>query len=143
MNTHKPFVIERIFDATPERVWQAITDKQQMKQWYFDIADFKAEVGFRFSFEGKSDDKVYVHLCTVTEVIPGRKLAYSWTYQDYEGYSVVSMELFPEHGKTKLVLTHEGLETFPQNSKDFAADSFAKGWTYIIGTALGKFIDQH
>ena len=35
---NEPFVIERTYNATAEKVWQAITDKNQMKQWYFDIA---------------------------------------------------------------------------------------------------------
>ncbi len=47
-----PFTIERIYNALIEKVWQAITDKDQMKQWYFDIAGFKPEVGFEFSFSG-------------------------------------------------------------------------------------------
>ncbi|HQW02016.1 MAG TPA: SRPBCC domain-containing protein, partial [Saprospiraceae bacterium] len=47
-----PFIIERTLNAPIDRVWQAITNKSQMKQWYFDLADFKAEVGFQFEFIG-------------------------------------------------------------------------------------------
>ena len=39
--TNEPFVIERVFNAPPEKVWKAITDKNAMKQWYFDIAEFE------------------------------------------------------------------------------------------------------
>ena len=52
--SNEPFVIERTFNAPSSKVWQAITDKEQMKEWYFDLADFKAEPGFQFQFEGKS-----------------------------------------------------------------------------------------
>jgi uncharacterized protein YndB with AHSA1/START domain len=45
-------VVERIFNARIEKVWRAISDKEQMKQWYFDLAEFKAEVGFEFQFNG-------------------------------------------------------------------------------------------
>ena len=68
---NEPFVIERTYEAPVERVWKAITDKDQMKQWYFDLADFKAEVGFEFTFEGGSEERTYLHLCKVTEVVPG------------------------------------------------------------------------
>jgi hypothetical protein len=39
-------------------------------------------------------------------------------------------------------LTHEGLETFPQNNPDFAKESFMQGWTYILGTSLKKFLEK-
>jgi len=58
---NEPFVIERILNAPSDRVWKAITDKKQMKEWYFDIAAFKPEVGFEFEFEGGKDDKRYLH----------------------------------------------------------------------------------
>jgi uncharacterized protein YndB with AHSA1/START domain len=67
---NESFVIERIFDAPVEKVWQAITEKDQMKQWYFDIADFKATVGFEFHFEGGTDQHKYLHLCKITDVVP-------------------------------------------------------------------------
>lgn len=137
----EPFVIERTYNAPIEKVWKAITDKKQMKQWYFDLAAFKPEVGFEFEFEGGSEHKTYRHLCKVTEVIPGKKLAYSWRYDGYEGMSFVSFELFEEGEKTRLKLTHEGLETFPQNIPDFAKESFAAGWTDIVGTLLKEFVE--
>ena len=74
---NEPFVIERVYQAPADRVWQAITDKDQMKQWYFDIAAFRPEVGFEFQFEGRNEGRVYLHLCKVTEVVPGKKLKYS------------------------------------------------------------------
>ena len=49
----EPFVIKRTFNAPIERVWKAIKDKNDMKQWYFDIPEFKPQVGFEFQFEGK------------------------------------------------------------------------------------------
>jgi len=137
-----PFVIERTYNAPIEKVWKALTDKDQMKQWYFDLADFKAEVGFEFRFEGGKDDRTYVHVCKITEVIPYKKLAYSWTYEGYEGHSIVTFELFDEGSATRLRLTHDGLETFPQNNPDFAKENFAEGWTYITGTSLADFINK-
>ena len=142
MENKEPFVIERTYNAPAERVWKAITDKNDMKQWYFDVSDFKPEVGFEFTFNGGSEEKVYVHLCKVTEVVPGKKLTYSWQYRDYGGNSFVTLELFEEGGATTLKLTHVGIETFPQNSKDFSKESFTMGWTYIIGTSLPGFVEK-
>src|SRR5262245_12370934 len=111
----EPFIIERVFDAPSEKVWKAITNVDEMRNWYFDLADFKPQVGFDFKFSGGPPEKQYVHLCTVTHVIPKKKLSYSWSYEDYPGNSEVTFELFPEGEKTRVKLTHEGLESFPAN----------------------------
>ena len=42
----EPIILERTLDAPVSKVWKAITDKNEMKQWYFNLADFKAEIGF-------------------------------------------------------------------------------------------------
>lgn len=136
-----PFVIERTFNAPVQKVWKAITDKEQMKEWYFDLEEFKPEPGFEFQFVGGKEDKPYLHLCKITEVVVGKKLTYSWRYDGYEGNSFVSFELFAEGDKTRLKLTHTGLETFPANNPDLAAENFATGWTQIIGSSLKDFVE--
>ncbi|HEY6503410.1 MAG TPA: SRPBCC domain-containing protein [Chitinophagaceae bacterium] len=139
----KPFTIERIYNAAIDTVWQAITDKNKMKEWYFDLAEFKPEVGFEFSFYGETEEKKrYLHLCRITEVVVGKKLSYSWRYEDDPGDSLVTFELFPEGNKTKLKLTHSGLETFSASNPDFAKENFEKGWTEIIGTSLKEYVEK-
>lgn len=137
-----PFVIERVYDATIDEVWNAITDKEQMKQWYFELEEFKPEVGFTFHFWGQDGDIKFEHECIVTEVIPGKKLTYSWRYPAYKGKSFVSFELIPEGNKTKLRLTHTGLESFPSDHRSFRRESFAAGWTEIIGKNLKEYLEK-
>ena len=139
---NEPIVIERSFQAPVARVWKAITDRDQMKEWYFDLSSFKAEPGFEFQFEGTNEGRTYLHKCRVMEVIPEKKLKYSWSYTGYQGMSFVTFELFDEGKTTRLKLTHEGLETFPQNNPDFAKESFTAGWTYITGTSLKDFLEK-
>ena len=143
MNTAQPFVIERSLNAPIGSVWKAISDKDEMKQWYFDLAEFKPEPGFEFSFYGQGHKgEQYLHLCKVLDVIPGKKLSYSWTYKDLPGYSVVTFELFEEENGTKIRLTHAGLETFPRDNADFVKESFMQGWTELIGNSLKKFVEK-
>ncbi len=137
------FIIERTYNAPIATVWKAITDKNEMKQWYFDLAEFKPEVGFEFQFTGgPSLEKQYLHLCKITEVIPDKKLTHSWRYDGYEGNSYVTFELFDEDGKTRLKLTHAGLETFPKENPDLAKHNFVAGWTDIIGRSLKEFVEK-
>jgi uncharacterized protein YndB with AHSA1/START domain len=143
--TTDPIIIERIYNASIEKVWQAISDNTAMKKWYFDIDYFVPEAGHEFQFTGKGKEgETFLHLCKVTEVIPGKKLTYSWRYDGYEGISYVSFELFAEDDTTRLILTHTGLETFPVIANNaFAKQNFVEGWTYITGTALKDFVEKN
>jgi len=132
--------IECVFNAPVPKVWRALTDKEQIKKWSFEIKEFVPQLGFEFQFYGEKDGVKYIHHCKITEVIVERKLAYSWRYEGHEGDSLVTFELFDEGNKTRLKLTHEGLETFPK-SPDFAQENFMKGWTMIIGENLKKFVE--
>jgi uncharacterized protein YndB with AHSA1/START domain len=134
-------VIERTFAAPIARVWKALTDVGEMKQWYFDLDEFKPEVGFAFEFTVEHKGMTYHHLCKITEVIPQRKLAYTWRYKGHEGNSLVTFELFVDGNKTRLKLTHEGLETFPKTPL-FARKNFMEGWTQIIGASLKDFVEK-
>lgn len=138
-----PFVIERTYNAPVSKIWEAITGKDQMKRWYFDVSAFKPEPGFEFQFVGADPQGVkYVHLCKVIELVFEKKLSYSWRYQGFAGHSVVTFELFDEGKKTRLKLTHEGLDSFPSNNPAFDQKNFAEGWAYIIGKSLKQFIEQ-
>lgn len=139
----KPIVVEKTMNAKVDRVWKAITDKEDMKKWYFDLAAFRPEVGFEFSFAGQGQKgEKYIHLCRITEVIPMKKLAYTWKYEGFEGESLVTFELTPDGSKTKVKLTHEGLATFPADNADFDRSSFNGGWTELIGKLLPAFVEK-
>jgi uncharacterized protein YndB with AHSA1/START domain len=136
-------VLERLFDAPVKRVWKAISNKNEMKAWYFDLKEFKTEVGFQFQFKGESNTGViYMHLCEITEVIPNEKLTYSWRYDGYSGVSFVTFELFAQGNKTLLKLTHSGIETFPLENKDFALHNFENGWSEILNNSLRQHLDK-
>ena len=143
LDNSNPIIVEKVYNAPIEKVWKAITDKNEMKKWYFDLAEFKAEPGFEFQFygEGKEGDK-YLHLCKVMEVIPGKKISYTWRYDKFEGNSLVIFELFKEENKTKVRLTHKGVDSFKANGPDFAVESFTQGWTELIGVLLKNHLEN-
>jgi len=137
----QPFEIERTYNAPISKVWEAITDKNKMKEWYFDLAEFKPEVGFEFEFTAGDDNVKYRHLCKVTQVVEGSKIAYTWRYDGREGNSEVTWELFPEGEQTRLKLTHSGLETFPRVDA-FKKENFVAGWTDITGRSLKEYLEK-
>lgn len=134
-------VIERTYDAPVTRVWKALTDVDQIRQWYFDLKEFKPEVSFEFSFVVEHEGNTYHHLCRVTDVIPQKKIAYTWRYKGEPGDSLLTFELFPQGNKTRLKLTHTGIETFPKTPA-YARKNFEAGWTAIIGSELKRFVES-
>ncbi|MFL6546155.1 MAG: ATPase [Bacteroidetes bacterium 13_1_20CM_4_60_6] len=140
-NLGEAVVIERTFNAPIAKVWRAITDVDQMRAWYFDLKEFKPEVGFEFEFSVEHEGMTYHHLCRVTEVVPQKKIAYTWRYKGEPGDSLVTLELFAEDDNTRVKLTHTGIETFPKTPA-YARKNFESGWTAIIGTELKQFVEQ-
>ncbi len=138
----EPIIIERVFNAPISKVWKAITDRDEMAKWYFDLAEFKAETGFNFRFMGgPSPDRQYLHLCEITEVIDERKLSHSWRFDGYRGNSQLTFELSRQDNKTLLKLTHSSIETFPKENPDFAKANFVEGWNEIIHVSLKKYLE--
>ena len=140
-NVAEAIVIERTFNAPVAKVLKAITDVDEMRQWYFDLKEFKPEVGFEFGFIVEHKGMTYHHLCQITEVIPQKKVAYTWRYKGHEGDSLVTFALVADGDKTRLKLTHEGLETFPKTAA-FARNNFVEGWTTLIGSSLKEFVEK-
>jgi len=142
-----PLTVERTLNAPATIIWSALTELSQIKQWYFDLPEFKPEVGFAFQFSGGPQEKLYLHLCKITEVIEGKKLSYSWRYDGYPGNSIVTFELFPELSsegeKTRVKITHAGLETFTKDNPDFAVANFTAGWTHILSISLKEFVEKN
>lgn len=131
---------EIILNSKVSKVWKALTDREEMQKWYFDIKEFKPEVGFEFNFTAGDDKRTFLHICKITKIVPQQMISYTWRYDGYEGESVVTFELFPEGEKTRLKLTHTGIETF--KGPDFAKENFEHGWNHIIGTSLKEYFEK-
>ena len=135
-------IVERIYNAHIAKVWDAITKVDEMRNWYFQLEDFKPEVGFKFDFIGGPEDGTkYLHLCEVTEIEEGKKIAYSWRYDNYPGNSIVTWTLLEKGEHTLLQLTHTGIETLEEGGPDFARANFLAGWTYFVHTALKGYLE--
>ena len=133
-----PFVLEQTYPAPLEKVWRALTTEDQLRAWYFpQLIKFEPVVGAAFAFA--DDGSPYQKQWRVTQVIAGRKLAHSWVYEGYPGRSEVTFDLTPQGEATRLLLTHTGLASFPQEPH-FARQRFENGWQQILGSNLRKHL---
>jgi uncharacterized protein YndB with AHSA1/START domain len=138
-----PIVVDQTFDATIDTVWNAITQIDLMRQWYFEnIPSFRPEVGFETQFNVKSEGRDFLHMWRVTEVIPLQRIAYDWKFADYLGDALVVFELSRQNNSTKLKLTCYVLESFPEDIPEFTRESCIGGWEFFIKKRLKEYLER-
>jgi uncharacterized protein YndB with AHSA1/START domain len=109
--------IVRRIKASPARVWAAITQPDQMIQWWGPdagptldvVADVRPSGRFSVVFRLLNGDE---HNPTgiYREVVPEKKLAFTWNLPGaVEPETLVTFRLVPFDGGTVLTLTHERL----------------------------------
>ncbi len=140
---HENVKISVKVNAPVEKVWNALTDKEEMKKWYFDIPDFELKEGFAFNFYEPGEERKFHHHCEIAEVIPQQKFKHTWTYPDVsKEKTLVKWELTPENDGTMVTLTHKGLENLHHLGEDFYIENYQKGWEEILGTSLKNFVEN-
>ncbi len=137
----EPIVVEQTFKATIETVWKSITEIDLMRQWYFEnIPSFQPEIGFKTQFNVKTEERDFLHMWKITEVVPMKKIVYNWKYDGYQGDSLVQFELFKQNNSIKLRLTHTVIESFPEDLPEFSRESGIAGWEYFIKQSLKEYL---
>lgn len=119
-----------IIAATPETVWQAITDPELVKTWHF-VPLRKAELkeGGRIEY-GTAETPAISGV--VSEIVSGKKLVHSFRFHGHDeagndGESRVAWNLQATEGGTKLNLTHDG---FASENQTFA--NITGGWPFLL-----------
>ncbi len=142
MSEDKPIIVEQSYNVSPSKLWQAITVRDEMVEWFFqEIPDFKPEVGFKTQFNINNGERDFLHLWTITEAVPEQKLVYDWRYQGMPGIGKVTFEISPDGDGSRLTLTNEGLESFPKDVPEFSAESCVAGWEYFLQGNLKDYLD--
>ena len=137
----QPIVVEQAFDVSKETLWQAITQREQMIKWFFDnIPEFRPEVGFETQFNVNTGQRDFLHLWSITEAIPVRRIVYDWRYRGVPGAGTVTFEIFEAGHGSLLRVTSEGIESFPQDIPEFTRESGEAGWKYFIQGNLKDYL---
>lgn len=132
--------VETVFDSPKEKVWEVITKPEIMKIWYFDMSNFNLKVGTKFSFYD-TDKREYLHEGEVIKVDINKLLQHTWTYPEHsKGSSILTWKMEEIDKKTKITLTHEGLESFADGGADFVLANFEMGWNALVKTNLRNYL---
>lgn len=103
--------LDVFYPYSPERVWQAITNRRVLAQWLMEN-DFEPRVGHKFQFQPQPhqglDEAIH---CEVIELDEPRSLSYSWQGGFMGKPTIVTWRLVPIEGGTQLQLEHKGFES--------------------------------
>ncbi|WP_405399699.1 SRPBCC domain-containing protein [Maribacter sp. Asnod2-G09] len=143
MRDNQSIHIEQLLNASIEQVWKALTNVDDMRQWYFDvIPDFKPEVSFKTSFLITNGGRNFTHNWIVTTAIPKSRISYTWTFDEYPGESISTFELYEKEHQTLLTVTSEITKDFPTHIPEFKRESGEAGWSYLIKESLPLFLQK-
>ena len=132
--------IEAFFEVSKEKVWEAITNTDAMKVWYFDISNFNLNISTKFSFY-EGGKKEYLHEGEVLKVEVNKLFQHTWLHPEQsKGSSVVTWKIDEVEGKTKVTLTHEGVENFADAGPNFTIANYEMGWNALVKTNLRNYL---
>ena len=132
--------IEAFFEVSKEKVWEAITNSEAMKVWYFDISNFNLNIGTKFSFY-EGGKKEYLHEGEVLKVEDNKLFQHTWLHPEQsKGSSIVTWNIEEVGGKTKVILTHEGVESFADAGPNFTIANYEMGWNALVKTNLKNYL---
>ena len=102
------------FPHPPAAVWEYLTNAELMEQWLMKT-DFQPFIGYDFQFRTKPIPSLNldgIFYCKVLEMVPFKKLSYSWKGGPGEGRiifdTIVVWKLQAKEGGTELFLEHSG-----------------------------------
>ncbi len=133
--------------TTVEKLWQAITETDQMRQWWVDpsagcarvnVSDWKP--GSKWVHQRADGSDIVDMVGKVLENTPPRRLAFTWARpndaDDASKHSNVSFDIEPySTGLVRLTVTHDGLDLDPQ-----MLEGISGGWPKVLSN-LKTFLE--
>lgn len=142
-NDDSTLTVKRVIDADPETLFEALTDQEIMKKWFFASGDAgwsatvenNPKAGGRYKIDMHSPEDTYSHEGKYTEIIPNEKIVFSWN-SPYVTDTVVTITLNEVDGGTEVKLKHEFMPTAEETKKH------EQGWTQILENLEDVVVSQ-
>jgi uncharacterized protein YndB with AHSA1/START domain len=112
---HATFIVERRYEASPERAFAAWADREAKARWFVDsdaYLELDFRVGGRESSEGTAPDgSAYAYEAIYQDIVPAQRSVYTYEMR-LDGIrisvSLATAEFEPERDGTRLVFTEQG-----------------------------------
>ena len=108
----REIVVERVFNASRDRVWRAFTERDLIAQWWgrgnkMDVEKFEPVTGGHWRFIEHSDGQSYGFAGSFREVTPKDRIVQTFEFDGMPGYVSIDAADFSDvdGGRTKVVST--------------------------------------
>lgn len=114
---HSTFVVERTFDASPQRMFAAWADPEAKARWFGNpdqgVAEYQLDfqVGGREYNRGEVEGQEYTYEARYQDIVPDERIVYAYDMHVGErriSVSLGTVELEPEGDGTRLTYTEQG-----------------------------------
>jgi uncharacterized protein YndB with AHSA1/START domain len=132
---------ERTYRASPERVYRAWTDPDELALWFAPdpTMTIQAELDLREGGRYRVAMGPHVVAGVFREIVPQRKLVFTWQWQTEAGAAetLVTVEVEPaDDGGTRVRLRHD---RFPDEQE---RTNHEQGWTAILARLAERLARQ-
>jgi uncharacterized protein YndB with AHSA1/START domain len=139
--THDTFVIEKTYNASPERVFAAWANPAAKAKWFPKANEFDFRVGGReYNQGGPKGGPVFTFDACYQEIVPDQRIVYSYTMDLDEtriSVSVTTVEFKHAEAGTQLIYTEQGVFL---DDHDTAAQR--EHGTKIMLDKLGEYLQK-
>jgi len=122
------------FSHPISQVWDAISKAEEISSWFIQ-ADFKAEVGYQYTFTHEQT-KITGE---VVKANPVYELVYTWVVSGTEAVTTVSWRLEETALGTMLTLEHAGISQYPGETAVVMLENYQGGWNECFAN-LEKYL---
>ena len=122
---------EALFNHPIEKVWNAISKAEEISSWFIQ-ADFKAEIGYQYTFTSKPNEKGCTTISGEVKSANPYTLIYTWIVANTNVETTVKWELEATQNGTKLYLEHSGISNYEGETAIKMFESFNGGWNACI-----------
>ena len=135
-------------DATPERAYEAFTNKKDLEMWKADNYEIDPRKGGKYKMGRETDG--YAVMGEFIELVPNSKIVYTWKMNDYEEKTGKPIYLWPDDSPskvtvkfekakngTRITLVHEG---FPERDEQYY--NHEVGWDLLVGQVLKHYLED-
>jgi len=122
---------EKVFNHPIETVWDAISKAEEISAWFIQ-ADFKAEIGYQYTFTSEPNEKGCTTISGVVKEANPYVLVYTWIVADTKVETTVTWTLESVDNGTKLYLEHSGISNYEGETAIAMFESFNGGWNNCV-----------
>ena len=132
-----------LIDASPQIVWDAITDPKHLEHWYAPGCPWEIpalEPGATIKFHNTDTD---IQLATIEVVEPLREFTLRWQLDPmHPGLTLTNTFLLEsENGDTRVPVSQAGYESLPEDMRQEQLDQDAQAYT-AIAESLKSYLER-